>query len=431
MKKVITYGTFDLFHRGHYNILKRAKELGDYLIVGVTGESFDIERGKIGVRDSLPERIENVRKTGFADEIIIEEFQGQKIQDVQKYDVDILVVGSDWRGKFDYLKAYCEVVYLERTKDISSTKIRLNEQYIHIGLMLDSMFDNDFVLESKYVSGVHVDISFSENEKIAEKVCQKNELGGFCTHLKPFFDGIDAVYIHENQANMVRHAKAALVAGKHVLCSFPISPHVQSVKELIELAKQKHVIFMPCIRMAYIQALNQMFWMIESGVIGDIIGMHCCITNEFEPSLNIKRAGVYALYVYYRLFKNKEAEMVKLQRALGKRGRYFRLFSKMDDAVADVEIGREIALPSSLTILGDKGCIKVPDDWWNTGYFEVIDYSSKAKKRYSYNYEGTGMRYVLRELLIMLREHRLEPLRFTYEECIELNRLYQTVFGET
>ena len=82
MKKVITYGTFDLFHLGHYNILKRAKEYGDYLIVGVTSESFDIERGKLGVRDSLATRIENVKKTGFADEIIIEEFTGQKIQDV-------------------------------------------------------------------------------------------------------------------------------------------------------------------------------------------------------------------------------------------------------------------------------------------------------------------------------------------------------------
>ena len=71
MKKVITYGTFDLFHQGHYNIIKRAKELGDYLIVGVTSESYDIERGKLNVRDSLLKRIENVRKTGFADEIII------------------------------------------------------------------------------------------------------------------------------------------------------------------------------------------------------------------------------------------------------------------------------------------------------------------------------------------------------------------------
>ena len=69
MKKVITYGTFDLFHQGHYNILKRARELGDYLVVGVTSESYDIERGKLNVQDSLLKRIENVRKTGFADEI--------------------------------------------------------------------------------------------------------------------------------------------------------------------------------------------------------------------------------------------------------------------------------------------------------------------------------------------------------------------------
>ena len=92
MKRVITYGTFDLFHKGHYNIIKRAKALGDYLIVGVTSESFDIERGKLNVRDSLIKRIENVRRTGLADEIIIEEYQGQKVNDIIKYDIDVLVV---------------------------------------------------------------------------------------------------------------------------------------------------------------------------------------------------------------------------------------------------------------------------------------------------------------------------------------------------
>ena len=101
MRRVITYGTYDLFHRGHYNILKRAKEQGDYLIVGVTSESFDLERGKLNVRDSLLKRIENVRNTGFADEIIIEEYQGQKLSDILKYKIDVLVLGSDWIGKFD------------------------------------------------------------------------------------------------------------------------------------------------------------------------------------------------------------------------------------------------------------------------------------------------------------------------------------------
>ena len=104
MKKVITYGSFDLFHEGHYNLLKRAKALGDYLIVGVTTEQYDEARGKLNVVDSLIDRIDNVRKTGFADLIIVEDHVGQKIEDIQKYNVDIFTVGSDWIGAFDYLK---------------------------------------------------------------------------------------------------------------------------------------------------------------------------------------------------------------------------------------------------------------------------------------------------------------------------------------
>src|SRR5574344_1837580 len=115
MKKVITYGTFDLFHEGHYSLLKRAKELGDYLIVGVTTEHFDEARGKVNVVDSIMDRIENVKKTGLADMIIVEDHEGQKIEDIQKYGVDIFTLGSDWVGIYDYLKSFCQVVYLDRT----------------------------------------------------------------------------------------------------------------------------------------------------------------------------------------------------------------------------------------------------------------------------------------------------------------------------
>ena len=121
MKKVITYGTFDMFHEGHYNLLKRAKELGDYLIVGITTEQYDETRGKLNVVDSLITRIDNVRATGFVDEVVVEDHVGQKVEDIQKFGVDIFTVGSDWLGKFDYLKEYCEVVYLERTRNVSST----------------------------------------------------------------------------------------------------------------------------------------------------------------------------------------------------------------------------------------------------------------------------------------------------------------------
>lgn len=124
MKKVITYGTYDLLHQGHINLLKRAKKLGDYLIVGVTSDSFDIERGKFNVRNNVLERIDSVRKTGLADKIIIEDYVGQKIDDIQKYDVDVFAIGSDWTGQFDYLNEFCKVIYLPRTEGISSTQLR-------------------------------------------------------------------------------------------------------------------------------------------------------------------------------------------------------------------------------------------------------------------------------------------------------------------
>ena len=103
MTKVITYGTFDMLHLGHIRLLERAKSLGDYLIVGVTADDFDKERGKINVKQSLMDRVEAVKATGLADEIIVEEYQGQKINDIRNYEIDVFTVGSDWIGKFDYL----------------------------------------------------------------------------------------------------------------------------------------------------------------------------------------------------------------------------------------------------------------------------------------------------------------------------------------
>ena len=138
MKKVITYGTYDLIHKGHIRLLERAKALGDYLVVGVTADNFDRARGKINVQQSLIERIENVRQTGLADEIIVEEYEGQKIDDIKRLGIDIFTVGSDWKGHFDYLNEYCKVVYLDRTQGISSSELRAEKCDIHLGLIGES-----------------------------------------------------------------------------------------------------------------------------------------------------------------------------------------------------------------------------------------------------------------------------------------------------
>ena len=158
MVKVITYGTYDVLHEGHIRLLERAKALGDYLIVGVTSDDFDRSRGKINVKQPLTERIENVRKTGLADEIIIEEYEGQKIDDIQQYNVSIFTVGSDWEGYFDYLKEYCTVVYLPRTTGISSSEIRSENQQLNIGLLggFEETILNKYYQESTLVNGITV-----------------------------------------------------------------------------------------------------------------------------------------------------------------------------------------------------------------------------------------------------------------------------------
>ena len=163
MKKVITYGTFDLFHQGHYNLLKRAKDLGDYLIVGVTTDNFDLERGKMNTCNNVMERIEAVKATGLADLILIEEYRGQKIDDIQKYGVDVFAIGSDWEGYFDYLNEFCQVVYLPRTQGISSTQLREERPVVKIGIIGTGSIASRFVPESSYVNSAVITTAYNPN----------------------------------------------------------------------------------------------------------------------------------------------------------------------------------------------------------------------------------------------------------------------------
>lgn len=123
MKKVITYGTFDLFHVGHVNILRRAKALGDYLVVALSTDEFNAIKHKKAYH-SYEDRKAILEACRYVDEVIPENTWEQKIKDVQENNIDVFVMGDDWTGKFDFLKDYCEVVYLPRTEGISTTKIK-------------------------------------------------------------------------------------------------------------------------------------------------------------------------------------------------------------------------------------------------------------------------------------------------------------------
>ncbi|MCO4852877.1 glycerol-3-phosphate cytidylyltransferase [Bacillus vallismortis] len=123
MKKVLTYGTFDLLHYGHIRLLNRAKKLGDYLIVGLSTDEFNLTKNKKSYYNYEYRKF-MLKETNLVDEIIPENDWSQKKNDIIHYDIDIMVMGNDWEGKFDYLKEYCQVIYLPRTEGISSTQIK-------------------------------------------------------------------------------------------------------------------------------------------------------------------------------------------------------------------------------------------------------------------------------------------------------------------
>ena len=270
MKKVITYGTYDLLHFGHIRLLERAKALGDYLIVGVTADNFDLARGKINVQQSLMERIDAVRATGLADEIIVEEYEGQKIDDICRLDVNVFAIGSDWLGKFDYLKEYCDVVYLERTKGVSSSKLRAEKQELGIGLVGESMILNKFERESHFVNGVKISgICARDSEDFSDDLLKVPQVHRF----EDLLDMCDAVYIISQPHEHYSQIKCALEAGKHVLCESPISLSIKEFKELTSLADRQKLILMDGIKTAYSTAYDRLVVLAKSGRIGEIISV--------------------------------------------------------------------------------------------------------------------------------------------------------------
>ena len=392
MVKVITYGTYDLLHYGHIKLLERAKALGDYLIVGVTADDFDKTRGKINVQQSLMERVEALRATGIADEIIIEEYEGQKINDIRRYDVDIFTVGSDWEGKFDYLNEYCKVVYLPRTEGVSSSEIRAEKREIRLGLVGDAAFLNKVYNETKAANGINVASLLTSNLDIMDGGLRELSVEDY----KAVLDSSDAVYIRSLPQMHYDQIKTALESGKHVLCESPITLSKAQTKELFTIAEEKNLILMEAIKTAYATAFSRLILLIKSGKIGDIISIDATCTSLNKTDWpGIYEWGPTALLPVFELLGDKFEETIITH----KDGQGNDLFTKIDfvfdHAVASVKVGDGIKSEGQLIISGTKGYIYVPAPWWKTDYFEIRYENPNDNKRYFYQLDGEGIRYEL------------------------------------
>jgi choline-phosphate cytidylyltransferase len=400
MKKVITYGTYDLLHFGHIRLLERAKALGDYLIVGVTSDDFDISRGKINVQQSLMERIEAVRATGLADEIVIEQYEGQKIDDIQKYGVDIFTVGSDWVGVFDYLKEYCEVVYLDRTQGVSSTEIRSKENALRMGLVGDTDVINKFAVECKNVNGINV-IGYLTMDPMLGKEGLENATA--YTSFQDLVHDSDALFIRSHPTKHYDQIKYALQQKKHVLYESPLTLNHAQAKELFEMAEKNGCVLYAGIKTAYSTAYARMILMAKTGKIGDIVSVDAVCTSlqddltkkEMQHTWNsITAWGPTAMLPIFQLLGTDCLEKRIVSRLLpGNDG--FDTFTKIDwtfpHAVASIKVGKGVKAEGQLVIGGTKGYIYVPAPWWKTDYFEVRAENQSQNKRFFYQLEGEGI----------------------------------------
>lgn len=392
MTKVITYGTYDLLHYGHIRLLERAKALGDYLIVGVTADDFDKTRGKINVQQSLMERIEAVRATGIADEIIVEEYEGQKIDDIRKYDVDVFTVGSDWVGKFDYLNEYCKVVYLDRTEGVSSSELREQNRAVHLGVVGDGLFLNKIIDESKFVNGLQVNAVLSKREEVVKNV----DSSAAC--FEDLLEKVDAVYIRSLPAEHYSHIKTAINAGKHVLCESPVSLSEDQTQELFELAKEKNLILMEAIKTAYATAFSRLLLLIKGGRIGKIVSVDCACTslrkNQSEWS-GIHEWGPTALLPVFELLGTDVKDFRITSHSTNGKNDFTKIDFWFSKAVASIKVGDGVKSEGELIISGTKGYIYVPAPWWKTDYFEIRYEDQSQNKRYFYQLDGEGIRYEL------------------------------------
>ena len=433
MKKVITYGTFDLLHQGHINLLRRAKALGDFLIVGVTNDSFDQDRGKLNVRNNVLDRVEAVRATGYADQIIIEDYIGQKIDDIQKYDIDIFTVGSDWEGKFDYLKEYCEVVYLPRTKDISSSMLRDElATTIKVGIIGCGRVARRFTAEVDFVSGVKVTAAYDLNLEAAESLADISEGIAVYNDLEKFYDSIDAVYIASPHLTHYEYIKQGLSKGKHVLCETPLVLKASQANEVFALAKQKNLFLMEANKTAHCPAFNHLMVMIKSGVIGDVVDVEASLSKlwdddmtlrEFDPKQaggSMYELGSYPLLPILKLCGTHFENINFYSRVRDGIDLYTKGVMRYSNAVASFKVGLGVKTEGNLIISGTRGYAYVPAPWWKTDYFELRYEDQNQNKKFFYKWEGAGLRYEIQEFISCIINNRQSSARLRRHESVSM-----------
>lgn len=399
--------------------------------MGVTNDSFDRDRGKLNVRNNVLERVEAVKATGYADQIIIEDYVGQKIDDIQKYDVDIFAIGSDWVGKFDYLKEFCEVVYLPRTEGISSTMLREESMTdVRVGIIGCGRVARRFPSEADVVSGVKVVATYDINPNAANVLAQLSTEITAHTNLPDFYNAVDAVYIATPHLTHYEYIKQAINAGKHVLCETPMVLNGGHAKELYKLAEENGCILMEANKTAHCPAFNHLITLIKSGLIGEVVDIEASLSQllnkngrEFDPQQSggaLFEQGSYPLLPIFKLLGINYQNLNIYSRMENGVDIYTRGVFRYPNATCSFKVGLGVKTEGNLIISGTKGYAYVPAPWWLTDYFELRYEDQNENKKYFYKWDGFGLRYEIQEFISCIVNRRFSSARLRRRESIQM-----------
>lgn len=436
MRTVITYGTFDLFHDGHRRLLERARELGDRLIVGVTTDTYDRSRGKLNVAQTVLERIENVRQSGLADQIIVEEFDGQKILDIEKWEVDVFAIGSDWTGKFDYLRPYCEVVYLERTRGISSTQLRnTNSGILRLGLAGAGDMAASAIDEARYVSGVSIEAVWSPTQGRAAALAVEKELEKVVETYETLLDGVDGVYISTPASTREAMIRQALESGVHVLAEPPLALSSSGTRSLLRLAADRDLALVDGVRTAYSPGFQRMVAYARTGTIGAIrsVDVTSTVLSHVGPDMlaagggALTALGAYPILAVVKLLGDGYTELSS--RMLIPKHSEVDIFTRVDltypQAVASVTLGVGGRSMNDLRVTGTNGYLYAPEPWWIADQFETCFDDASENQRFFQRFEGSGHRYELAELASRLHGSPKRPYKLKRTETIAVSEILE------
>jgi glycerol-3-phosphate cytidylyltransferase len=424
-----------MFHQGHMRLLKRAKALGDYLIVGVTSENYDRSRGKLNVVESTEKRKESIEALDFVDRVIIEKHKKQKAQDMLKYKVDIFAIGDDWEGTFDYLKKYTQVVYLPRTKGISSTLLRRdNFDLIKLGMVGLGRDTDAFIQEAMHVPNLKVNRIYSPNLAAVTKFTKNNESirYGHDNYAEFLDTSITAVYIDTSLEKHYPLIKKALKAKKHVLCENPLALHKKELKELLLLAKKEKVLLLSALKTAFLPAFNQLLSELDKGIIGDIKEVRATRTTLYKekdyPDTFMAQGATNILSSYPSLLVNKILGKSKDitffdQGSEGYDVSNLIISKHKGGAIGISNVATGIKSEGDAVISGTKGYVYIPAPWWLTREFHVRFEDEHKSQIFKYEFEGCGLRYMIAEFASMIQRGERKSRMLTPRDMTGINRV--------